>query len=168
MAQQYPEVKAEIEEIESVLQLFAHAHAVSPPDILRDSVLNNIENDATQPPLEQKPLPNQAHKQAQNTEKIKDSEPEKLVQIIDNQSVVEKFDIEEMPTNRFGFLGRLFHGLLQRGLQVVFFIFIKKSESRSRTKKVSEKSGRNDQHPEAHHCDAAKNGRYHESENAPN
>ncbi len=122
-AQQYPEVKAEIEETESVLQLFAQAHAVSPPDFLRDSVLDKIENDKTPPQsnTEQKP------KQPESVEKPIDSAPEISAQITDSQTVTENFDSEVLPTNRFGFLGKLLPWVVAAGLAGGVFYFYQKN-----------------------------------------
>lgn len=49
MAEQYPEVRAELENIEKALEQFAQAHAVPPPPSLKNKILEQIELEAGQP-----------------------------------------------------------------------------------------------------------------------
>ena len=49
MAEQHPEVRAELDKIESALEQFAQAHAVAPPSSLKNKILEQIELEAGQP-----------------------------------------------------------------------------------------------------------------------
>ena len=42
MASKHPDVKAELEDIERSIQMYADAHAIEPADELRDRVLNSL------------------------------------------------------------------------------------------------------------------------------
>jgi anti-sigma-K factor RskA len=44
LARQYPDIQLEIEEVQSVLQMYAQAHSVTPPPELKDPILDKIQS----------------------------------------------------------------------------------------------------------------------------
>jgi anti-sigma-K factor RskA len=49
MARQHPDIQAEIDEVQAIMQVYSQAHAVSPSPELKDKILNNFKT-KTQPP----------------------------------------------------------------------------------------------------------------------
>lgn len=45
MARQYPDIQAEIEEVQAVMQVYSQAHAISPSPDLKDKILNKINSE---------------------------------------------------------------------------------------------------------------------------
>ena len=45
MARQYPDIQAEIEEVQAVMQVYSQAHAISPSPELKDKILNKINSE---------------------------------------------------------------------------------------------------------------------------
>jgi anti-sigma-K factor RskA len=50
LAQQYPEIQAEIEDVEAMMQVYSQAHAITPKPELKEQILNKIKQEQTQTP----------------------------------------------------------------------------------------------------------------------
>ena len=62
MAEQHPEVRAELDKIESALEQFAQAHAVVAPPSLKNKILEHIELEAGQPAADKTLQPAKSNK----------------------------------------------------------------------------------------------------------